>query len=108
MASRNDCPPDLLLWTGLPIGVGLALSAWLPVELTLPVLSAVLILAAVVTALLARSHLERWEGREVTFRDLSGFLAFLGIAAGLLADPEDVLPILQREAFGPTPPPARH
>ena len=88
----------------MPIGVGLVLSAWLPVELTLPVLSAVLVLSAAGVAVVASAS-GRPSQDGLTYWDVSGFLVFLGIAAGLLADPEDVLPLLQREALGLAPPP---
>lgn len=91
-------PANLTLFTGVPMGVGLALSTLLPVELTLPVLSVVLIISAGSLALVAWCGAERADDRRLTYRDISGLLVFLGIAAGLLADPEDVLPLLQKQA----------
>ena len=75
-------------------GIGLLAAFVLPVALVLPVLSVALVLGAGAVALYAWARPAR--DQAITPWDVSGALAFLGIAAALLSDPEQVLPLMEQ------------
>lgn len=71
-------------------------SAHLVFPLVFPVLSVVLLTGAGLMAFVAWERAESHGSRRITSWDIAGLLAFLGFLAGILADPEDVLPLLER------------
>lgn len=88
--------PQILSLLALIAGTALfgLLVLWLPSPLVLPALSLALLAGAALVALLAwrrprphRSLLGYW--------DLAGALTFIGIAAALLSEPDQVLPLLE-------------
>lgn len=89
--------PRAVLASVMVLGfTAVAVSVWtLPVPLVLPVLSALLVAAACITALLAwvRPH-NKWDER-VTYWDITGALALVGICAALLSEPDQVMPLLE-------------
>lgn len=88
--------PEAVALATLVLGGGAFLvMAWLlPVPLVLPVLSVLLLATAGGVALIAcrrprphRSQLGYW--------DVAGAVTFIGIAAALLSEPDQVLPLLE-------------
>lgn len=89
--------PQIILAAATAAGLsGLALAfATLPRPLVLPVLSVLLILIACAVALIAWRFPVRSRPNVVTYWDIAGVLTFAGICAALLAEPEQVLPLLE-------------
>ena len=77
-------------------GSGFGLAVWaLPAPLVLPAFSAAAVLAALAVALSTARAPASPQAPRLTYRDLSGGLALIGIAAALLSDPEQVLPLVE-------------
>lgn len=64
-----------------------------PGPLLLPVLSLVAMAVAAVAALLGWVRREPWHGERITAWDIAGAFALIGCAAGMLSQPENVLPL---------------
>jgi hypothetical protein len=71
-----------------------ALASHLPPPLVLPVVSLILLTAAIAAALLAHLRPAR-DPKLPGYWDVSGALTFAGISAALLSEPEAVLPLLE-------------
>ena len=67
---------------------------WLPSPLVLPALSLALLAGAALVALLAWQR-PRPHQSLLGYWDLAGALTFIGIAAALLSEPDQVLPLLE-------------
>lgn len=81
--------------TGVLAATALLSAAHLPRSLLLPTLSVAMIaLAGVVAAAAWRFHHPRVPGR-LSYWDLAGALTLFGIAAALLSDPAEVIPLLE-------------
>jgi len=71
------------------------------VPLVLPSLSLVSIASAAGIALLAWSISFKRAGNDITLWDVAGLYAFIGCAAGMLSEPEQVMECLALPAGGP-------
>jgi hypothetical protein len=79
----------------------LLLSALLPRPLVLPVLCLIALAGATIAALLAWGRGAVRNSRQVTAWDVAGALAFIGFAAAMLSNPEQVI-YLTEAATTPT------
>ena len=75
----------------LTVPPALLLFALLPPSLLLPVLSLAAMAGAVVAALLGWVRREPWHGERITAWDMAGAFAFVGCAAAMFSQPENVL-----------------
>lgn len=77
----------------LTVPPALLLFALLPGPLLLPVLSLAAMASAAVAALLGWVRREPWHGNRITAWDMAGAFTLVGCAAGMLSQPENVLPL---------------
>jgi hypothetical protein len=89
--------PELLLGVCTAAGlIGAGIGLWtLPAALILPAVSTVAVAAAAVIGLATARAAPGLRSPRLTYRDLAGGLALIGIAAALLSDPEQVLPLIE-------------
>jgi hypothetical protein len=67
------------------------LFALIPGPLLLPVLSLAAMAVAAVAALFGLVRREPWHGERITAWDIAGAFAFIGCAAGMFSQPENVM-----------------
>ena len=88
-----------MLLTKMSVIVALPLMAlvmFVPAPLVLPIFGITAIGIAAVSALIAWWRADDRNAPNVTWWDIAGAFAFIGFAAVLLSQPEDVLPLLDR------------
>jgi hypothetical protein len=77
----------------------LLLASLLPPPLVIPALSLLALACAGLTALMAWWSGASREGERITLWDIAGAAAFIGFAAGMLSDPNQVLHLFERWAM---------
>jgi hypothetical protein len=88
-------PEAVALATLVLGGAAFLLMLWLlPAPLILPVLSVSLLAAAAAVALIAWRR-PRPHQSQLGYWDVAGAVTFIGIAAALLSEPDQVLPLLE-------------
>jgi hypothetical protein len=94
LPTKGGRPASLVVSCALLVLPPILLAAYLPPALVLPMYGLFCVAAAAAFTLIACWRGDRHDAPFVTWWDVAGAFAFIGCAAVLLSDPEDVLPLL--------------